>query len=327
MSSKKKDSRTKKPTSVTIGDFYKSHAPELEMDLLGSKVGFDREILEPTINRPGLALTGFYEYFALHRLQVIGLAEQSYLGHLSEENAEKRFLDLCRQRIPGIVVSRSQSLPDRLLAVANECGVSILQTSMVTMDYINAATVRLDWEFAPTTTEHGCMVDVMGIGILIRGDSGTGKSETVLALLRRGASLVADDMVRIRNIEDRELIATAPELGRSYMEVRGLGIINVAALFGVGTVRTEKRLDLIVNLKREENMDDVERIGLDRATIDVLGMDVPHIELPVAPGRDIAQLIEVAALDQKLKALGHDSAVEFNKKLLKRMRDQRKSVV
>ncbi len=319
--------KPKKPTSVTIGDFYRRHAPELHMELVGTKVGFDREILEPTINRPGLALTGFYKYFALHRLQVIGLAERSYLRHLNEENAEKRFHDLCKQKIPGIVVSRNQSLPEKLLTIANDCGVSVLQTSMVTMNYINAATVRLDWEFAPTTTEHGCMVDVMGIGILIRGDSGTGKSETVLALLRRGASLVADDMVRIRNIEDRELIATAPELGRSYMEVRGLGIINVAALFGVGTVRTEKRLDLVVNLKWEENMNDVERVGLDRAHLDVLGMEVPHIEIPVAPGRDMAQLIEVAALDQKLKALGHDSAVEFNKKLLKRMRDQRKSVV
>lgn len=327
MSKPELKSRTKKPSSVTIGDFFRRHAPELHMELVGSKVGFDRKILEPTINRPGLALTGFYEYFALHRLQVIGLAEQSYLAHLNEGNAEKRFRDLCRQQIPGIVVSRSQRLPDHLLDIAEECGVSVIQTSLVTMNYINAATVRLDWEFAPTTTEHGCMVDVMGIGILIRGDSGTGKSETVLALLRRGASLVADDMVRIRNIEDRELIATAPELGRSYMEVRGLGIINVAALFGVGTVRTEKRLDLVVNLKREENMNDVERVGLDRASIDVLGMEVPHIELPVAPGRDIAQLIEVAALDQKLKTLGHDSAVEFNKKLLKRMRDQRKSVV
>ena len=202
-------SKPKKPTSVTIGDFYRRHAPELHMELVGTKVGFDREILEPTINRPGLALTGFYKYFALHRLQVIGLAERSYLRHLSEENAEKRFHDLCKQQIPGIVVSRDQSLPGCLLSIANDCGVSILQTSMVTMNYINAATVRLDWEFAPTTTEHGCMVDVMGIGILIRGDSGTGKSETVLALLRRGASLVADDMVRIRNIEDRELIATA----------------------------------------------------------------------------------------------------------------------
>lgn len=315
------------PRSILVGEFFTRHKKELSMKLVGTDAGFNREILEPTINRPGLALSGFYKYFALHRLQVIGLAERSYLRHLSEANAEQRFSDLCSHRIPCIVVSRNQELPDRMLDIANKAGVSVLQTSMVTMNYINAATVRLDWEFAPTTTEHGCMVDVMGIGILIRGDSGTGKSETVLALLRRGASLVADDMVRIRNIEDRELIATAPELGRSYMEVRGLGIINVAALFGVGTVRTEKRLDLVVNLKWEENMNDVDRIGLDRASLDVLGMEVPHIELPVAPGRDLAQLIEVAALDQKLKALGHDSAVEFNKKLLKRMRDQRKSVV
>jgi len=297
------------------------------MTLAGSRVGFEREILEPTINRPGLALSGFYKYFALHRIQVIGLAERSYINHLSRQNAEKRFFDLCRQRIPCIVISRGQELPDSLLTIANDAGVSVFQTSMVTMNYINAATVRLDWEFAPATNEHGCMVDVMGIGILIRGDSGTGKSETVLALLRRGASLVADDMVRLRNIEDRELIATAPELGRSYMEVRGLGIINVAALFGVGTFRTEKRLDLVVTLKREEQLEDVDRVGLDRDTTRVLGMDIAHIELPVAPGRDMAQLIEVAALDQKLKALGHDSAVEFNKKLLKRMRDQRKSLV
>lgn len=316
-----------KAPSLLVGDFFKRHQDELSMKLVGSDVGFDREILEPTVNRPGLALSGFYKYFALHRLQVIGLAERSYLRHLSDTNARRRFADLCSHQIPCVVVSRYQDLPDELVQIATDAGVSILQTSMVTMNYINAATVRLDWEFAPTTTEHACMIDVMGIGILIKGDSGTGKSETVLSLLRRGASLVADDMVRIRNIEDRELIATAPQLGRSYMEVRGLGIINVAALFGVGTFRTEKRLDLCVTLRSEEDMNDMERIGLDRETVNVLGMKVPHIELPVAAGRDMAQLVEVAALDQKLKTLGHDSAVEFNKKLLKKMRDQRKSVV
>ncbi len=324
---KEREPRASASTSLKVGNFFARHAKELSMKLVGSKAGYERKILEPTINRPGLALSGFYKYFALHRIQVIGLAERSYLRHLNESNAEKRFSDLCRQNIPCIVVSRNQDLPPNLLKIANDAGVSVFQTSMVTMNYINAATVRLDWEFAPSTTEHGCMVDVMGIGILIRGDSGTGKSETVLALLRRGASLVADDMVRIRNIEDRELIATAPELGRSYMEVRGLGIINVAALFGVGTFRTEKRLDLIVTLRREDELNNMERVGLDRETIGILGMEVPHIELSVAPGRDMGQLIEVAALDQKLKALGHDSAVEFNKKLLKRMRDQRKSLV
>jgi HPr kinase/phosphorylase len=224
------------------------------------------------------------------------------------------------------VVSRGQELPEQLLKIANEAGISVFQTSMVTMNYINAATVRLDWEFAPTTSLHGCMVDVMGIGILLQGESGTGKSETVLGLLRRGASLVADDMVKLRNIEDRELIATAPELGRSYMEVRGLGIINVAALFGVGTFRTEKRLDLVITLKRDSAMNEMERVAVAGQKIEILGIEVPHIQLPVAAGRDMAQLIEVAALDQKLRVLGHDSAVEFNKKLLKRMHDERKSM-
>src|SRR5690606_37350685 len=151
-------------------------------------------------------------------------------------------------------------------------------------------------------------------------------SEAVLGLLRRGASLVSDDLVRLRNLENRELIATSPELGRSYMEVRGLGIINVSALFGVGTLRTEKRLDLVVTLKKESEMNEMERVGLDGRSIEILGIPVPHIQLPVAPGRDMAQLIEVAALDQKLRALGHDSSVEFNKKLLKRMHDERKSM-
>jgi HPr kinase/phosphorylase len=323
----KSPSIVKSPASVEVGDFFKRHGQELGMTLMGTEAGFSRKILEPTINRPGLALTGFYKYFALHRIQVIGLAERSYLRHLSDANAAKRFADLCRQRIPCIVVSRGQALPEDMMEIANAAEVSVFQTDMVTMNYINAATVRLDWEFAPSTTVHGCMVDVMGIGIMIQGASGTGKSETVLGLLRRGASLVADDMVRLRNIEDRELIATAPELGRSYMEVRGLGIIDVTALFGIGSYRTEKRIDFVITLRKEDDMAQIDRLGLDSKTIKFLDLEIPHIELPVAAGRDMAQLIEVAALDQKLKTLGYDSAMEFNKKLLKKMHEQRKSMV
>ena len=313
--------------TLNVGEFYSRHSDELSLELIGNDSGFARDIKEPTINRPGLALSGFFTYFAVHRIQVIGKAERSYIKHLSFENSENRFRALCQRKIPCIVISRGDSIPQNLVQIANDAKISIFKTSMVTMNFINAATVRLEWDFAPTGTEHGCMVDVMGIGILIRGDSGTGKSETVLALLRRGASLVADDMVRLRNIEGRELIGTAPELGRSHMEVRGLGIINVAALFGVGTFRTEKRLDLIVTLKPAEELEDIDRLGLDRKTFKLLDIKVPHVELPVAPGRDMAQLVEVAALDQKLKSLGHDSAVEFNKKLLKRMKEQRTSLV
>ena len=325
--SSKRASRKPRTPTITVGDFFERHSEELKLSLAGSKIGFDRKILEPTINRPGLALSGFYTYFAVHRMQVIGKAERSYLKHLSPDNAAKRFRDLSRRNIPCIVVSRGDTLTPELTKIANDAGVSVFNTKMVTMTFINAATVRLEWEFAPTCTEHGCMVDSMGIGILIKGASGTGKSETVLSLLRRGASLVADDMVRFRNIEGREIIGTAPELGRSHMEVRGLGIINVAALFGVGTFRTEKRLDLIVTLVHADNLNDVDRLGMDNKKVSLLGMKISHVELPVAPGRDMAQLIEVAALDQKLKSLGHDAAVEFNKKLLKKMREQRKSNV
>ena len=309
--------------TITVGEFFKRHADELKLELVGSDSGYDREILEPTINRPGLALSGFFTYFAVHRIQVIGKAERSYIKHLSNASAEKRFRALCQRKIPCIVISRGDSLPENLIKIANEANISIFKTSMVTMNFINAATVRLEWDFAPSTNAHGCMVDVLGIGILITGHSGTGKSETVLALLRRGASLVADDMVRIRNIEGRELICTAPELGRSHMEVRGLGIINVAALFGVGTFRSEKRLDLVINLKHADEMEELDRLGMDQRTKELLKLQVPLVELPVAPGRDMAQLVEVAALDQKLKSLGHDSAVEFNKKLLKRMQDRK----
>ena len=297
------------------------------MKLISTRSGFQRKILEATVNRPGLALAGYYSYFAHHRIQVIGKAERSYLKHLDANDKRERFADLCKRQIPCIIVSRGETLSAASVEVANKAHLSVFQTTMVTMKFINAATVRLEWEFADRTNEHGSMVDVMGIGILIRGESGTGKSETVLSLLRRGASLVSDDLVRFRNFEGREIIGAAPELGQNHMEVRGLGIINVPALFGVGTIRTEKRLDLVITLRPAETMNEVNRVGLDRGHFNLLGMKVPLVELPVAPGRDIAQLIEVAALDQKLKTLGHDSAVEFNKKLLKMMREQRKSVV
>ncbi len=312
---------------LTVGEFFNRHSEELKLELIGEESGFDREILEPTINRPGLALSGFFTYFAVHRIQVIGKAERSYIKHLNTENSEKRFRALCERSIPCIVISRGDSLPPNLIEIANKFGISVFKTAMVTMNFINAATVRMEWDFAPTSIEHGCMVDVMGVGILIRGDSGSGKSETVLALLRRGASLVADDMVKVRNIEGREIICTSPDLGRNHMEVRGLGIINVTALFGISTFRNEKRLDLVITLKPAKEMEDLDRFGLDKKTFELLGLQIPMVELPVAPGRDMAQLVEVAALDQKLQSLGHDSAIEFNKKLLKRMQERRSSMV
>ena len=236
---------SKKTESITVGEFFEWHGKELEMHLMNEKAGFSRKIREQTINRPGLALAGFYTYFAFMRVQVIGKAERSYLKSLSDEERQERFREFCRRDIPCIVISRGDTLSDDLLKIADEAGICVFRTEMVTMNFINAATIHMDWDFAPTASVHGCMIDVMGIGVLIRGASGTGKSECVLSLLRRGASLVADDLVIFRNLENREIVASAPELGRSHMEVRGLGVINVGALFGVGSIRLEKRLDLV----------------------------------------------------------------------------------
>jgi HPr kinase/phosphorylase len=211
-----------------------------------------------------------------------------------------------------------------LLEVTEQARIAVFRTPMITMKFINAATIMLEMDFSPTVTEFGSMVDILGVGVLIRGQSGIGKSECVLGLIERGHSLVADDVTRITSLEGRELMATAPELTRNHMEVRGIGIINVASVFGIGSIRIEKRLDLVVTLKEWQDLESVDRIGLDQEFYEILGMKVPHVTIPVRPGRDIARLIEVAAMDQKLKGLGQNSAVEFNAKLLNLMETKSK---
>src|SRR5881398_3047301 len=301
---------------VTVESFYNSHAEKLQMKLEGPRAGFHRKIREPTINRPGLALAGFYTYFAEKRVQVFGAAENSYLKSLAPKVRLKRFRDLCAQKIPCIVVSRGFHLDPPLLAAAAEEKIAVFRTPMITMKFINAATIALEMDFSPTVTEFGSMVDILGIGVLIRGVSGIGKSESVLQLIERGYSLVADDVTRITSLEGRELMATAPELTRYHMEVRGIGIINVASIFGIGSIRIEKRLDMVVTLQDWQELEEVDRIGLDQEFYEILKLKVPHVTIPVRPGRDIARLVEVAAMDQKLKGLGRNSAAEFNTKLL-----------
>jgi len=301
---------------VTVESFYNSHAEKLQMKLEGPRVGFHRKIREPTINRPGLALSGFYSYFAEKRVQVLGAAENTYLKSLSPKVRIIRFRGLCAQKIPCLVVSRGAHLDPQLLAVAAGQKIAVFRTPMITMKFINAATIALEAYFSPTVTEFGNMVAILGVGLLIRGASGIGKSECVLGLIERGYSLVADDVTRITSLEGRELMATAPPLTRNHMEVRGIGIINVANIFGIGSIRVEKRLDLVVTLKDWQDLEEVDRIGLDQEFYEILNLPVPHVTIPVRPGRDIARLIEVAAMDQKLKGLGQNSAVDFNAKLL-----------
>src|SRR5437870_10128337 len=314
-----RDHREKTVPVVTVESFYDSHAAKLQMKLEGPRVGFHRKIREPTVNRPGLALSGFYTYFAEKRVQVLGAAEHSYLKSLTRNVRAQRFRELCARRIPCLVMSRGFHLAPELLEVTEQARIAVFRTPMITMKFINAATITLEMDFSPTVTEFGSMVDILGIGVLIRGASGIGKSETALGLIERGYSLVADDVTRITSLEGRELMATAPDLTRNHIEVRGIGIINVALIFGIGSIRIEKRLDLVVTLEEWDNVEEIERVGIERQSYEILGLKVPHVTIPVRPGRDIARLIEVAAMDQKLKGLGQNSAVDFNTKLLNLM--------
>ncbi len=307
------------PTGITVGEFFRVHGEALQLKLAGKEAGFDRKIREPTINRPGLALAGFHKYFAWKRIQVFGSAELAFLRSLPEDEVRARFHDLCRLHIPCAVFSRSAVIPPALLDEARVARLAVFRTPMITKLFVNAATIALENDFAPSTLEHGCMVDILGTGVLLRGASGIGKSEAVLGLIERGHSLVSDDVTRLRAYEHRELIGTSPPSTRNHMEIRGVGILNILEIFGVGAIREEKRLDLVVTLKDWQECEEVDRIGLDQDNYTLLGISVPHLTIPVRPGRDMARLVEVAALDQKLKRLGHDAAKEFNRRLLARM--------
>ncbi len=311
--------RVKKPSSITVGDFFQTNREELRLRLIGKDVGFARKISEPSVNRPGLLLAGFDTYFAYKRVQVFGNSEHSYLEGLEPSLRASRFSKLCTQEIPCIVIARGHRIEDELVEIANAAGISVFQTSMATMKFLNAATIRLEWAFSPSQSLHGCMVDVQGIGVLVEGESGSGKSESVIGLLQRGAALVADDVVKLRVVEDREIITTAPENLRGMIEIRGLGVLNVTALFGVGALRLSKRLDLIVTLVHGQKTEDLERVGTSTAVREVMGLEIAHVTLPLAPGRDVAGLIELAAMNYKLRAFGYNSAVEFDQRLLQKI--------
>jgi HPr kinase/phosphorylase len=210
--------------------------------------------------------------------------------------------------------------PDRLfLQAAEKAGVPIFRCPFVTMKFINLATLALEIMFAPRGTEMGSMVDILGVGVILRGESGIGKSESVLALIERGYSLVADDITKVTLVDGREVVGTSAEVTRNHMEVRGIGIINVAAMFGVRSIRHDKRVDLVVTLKSWNEVPDVDRLGMEQEYVKILGIDIPHITIPVRPGRDLARLIEVASFHHKLRSSGYNPAKELNERLISRM--------
>lgn len=310
--------------SVSLRDFYESFKEPLKLELIAGEDGLDNTIRERSINRPALALTGFFRYFANKRIQLFGAGEMAYLRDLDSVKEKEVIRQILEHNVPCMIVSRNLAPSRAMQTLADEYSTPLIRCPLKSKTLITEATLLLEDKFAPRTQLHGTLLDIRGTGTLLCGESGVGKSECALALIERGHSLVADDLTYVKRLSDRELMGTSAELSRGYMECRGLGIINIAEMFGVRSVRLSKRIDLVINFMAWAPGMDEERTGLEEKRLDILGMGLPLMEIPVRPGRDMARLVEAAAMVYALKAMGHDSAVDFNEKLIAHMAKKQK---
>lgn len=301
--------------AIKLKELLDNGAERLSMELIWGEERLDRTIEEKAINRPGLALTGFFQYFAQRRLQLFGLAEFTYLKSLSSEEREARLRAMFEKDVPAVIISRNRNPLPELRALAEEYGTPLLRTTMITSHFINECTLLLEEMTAPRDRLQGTMLEIMGIGVLLQGQAGIGKSETALSLIGRGYSLVADDVTEVVRTGGR-VMAFAHELTRYHMEIRGVGIVHVPSLYGVTAIRRDAMLDIVINLHPYVNDADEERTGIVPSEIEVLGIKCPYFALPVSPGRDMANIVEATALNYKLKLLGHDAAKELDEKLI-----------
>ena len=291
-------------------------AEHFQLDILYKPAHFGEIKLQTAgVIRPGLPLAGFYDYFVAERLQIVGMLEITYVDALSPEERFERFSRLFDTGIPALVICHDAKVHPECLQAAEKHGVPIFFTKRDTSEMVAALIAWLKVELAPRITRHGVLVEVYGEGILLLGESGVGKSEAAIELVKRGHRLIADDAVEIRKPSDTTLVGTAPESIRYYVELRGLGIIDVRRLFGVGAVKVTERVDLVIQL--EEWRDDVvyDRLGLDTYHTEILGIQIPSLKIPVRPGRNLAIIIEVAAMNSRQKKMGYHSALEFTKQL------------
>lgn len=308
--------------AVTVREFYESFKKPLQMEIVAGEAGLDKSIRERSLNRPALALVGFFTAFASKRIQLLGAGEMAFLREKTEKEEASIMSSVLERKVPCLIVPRNLAPSKTLRQLADKYETPLIRTPLKSKTFTTEATLLLEEKFAPRTHIHGTLLDIKGIGTLICGESGVGKSECALALIERGHSLVADDLTYLKRVSERELIGNSSDLSRGYMECRGLGIINIAELFGVRSVRLEKRLDLIINFTIWHQGMHEERTGLEENSVEILGLSVPAMEIPVRPGRDMARLVEVAAMVQALKQIGHDSAAEFNERLIANMAKQ-----
>lgn len=293
--------------SLTIGDFIEKTRENLKIQLLAGEGGLDRAVAIPDINRPGLALAGYLDFFAFDRVQVMGLTEINYMKQLKPTELVERLSRVFKYEIPCFIITRGLVPPEEFIEAANEASVPILRSLLSTTKVVSKIIVFLDNQFAPETNLHGVLVDVYGVGVIIMGRAGTGKSECALELVERGHRLVADDVVFVRRRGDRFLYGEGGNVLRHHMEIRGLGIFDVKNIFGVGAVRNSKRISLIVELEDWDPNKEYDRTGITEDSYTILELKLPKITIPVRPGRNMAIIVEVAALNHRLAEMGFDS--------------------
>ena len=263
------------------------------------------------VARPGLSLAGYFDHFEPRRLQVLGNMEWSYLNKKAPQERLVIFDRLLDYKIPALLICRSLPVDEECLDMAKKHNVSILRTDEATSTFCSNLISYLRAELAPVITRHGDLMEVYGEGLLLTGESGIGKSEAALELLKRGHRLIADDAVDIRKVNSNSLVGSAPELIRNYIELRGIGIVNVAKLFGMGSVRSRKSIDLVVNIVPWNNQDAYDRLGLEEQYMEILGVKIPMNTIPITPGRNLAVILEVAAINVRQRKLGYNAAQEF----------------
>lgn len=317
MSSKNKDHQI-----ISVETLFLENEKQLKLKLVSGKASFKKQIIEKDLHRPGLALAGFVDLFTYHRVQICGNTEATYLNKLDSEQLKKSLKKVFAFDIPCFIVTDNNELPKAFIKMANDHGISVFLTPFTTTKLIQLLGDYLDEKFAPREYIHGSMVDVYGIGALIVGRSGIGKSEVALDLVARGHRLVADDVVTVYRRTGGVLIGMYNETLRYNMEIRGLGIIDIHAMFGIRGIRKQKRLEVQVELVDWDDSEKYERLGIEEIHTEILGEKITLIRLPIYPGKNISMIVEVIALNQLLKSFGYHAAKEFEDQLTRQMNEK-----
>lgn len=311
---------------IKVETLFAENKKRLQLSLLTKKVGFDRKITEKELHRPGLALAGFTDLFTFHRVQICGNTENQYLKKLTKKQRCESLDRVFHFEIPCFIVTSEEEIPPEIVEQANENRVAVFRTPFATTKLIQLLGEYLDEKFAPQVFVHGSMIDVYGIGVLIAGRSGIGKSEVALDLISRGHQMIADDVVTIARRAGGALIAQVNDKLRYNMEIRGLGIIDIHAMFGIRGIRKQKKLDVQVELVDWDSNEEYERVGLHEMTCKILDEPITLVRLPIYPGKNISMIVEVIALNQRLKSFGYHSAIEFEKQMNSRMKGKQPEI-